>query len=68
MSDDQVLQRALALAHSGRVSGTTEIRRCLASEGFSYAQIAAVLDGRGMQRILRAAMKAARGAAPSAVP
>ena len=66
MSDRRIVERALDIARSGKVSNATQIRRQLAAEGFTFFEVAGALDGRHMQGQLRAAIKAARGAVTSA--
>jgi hypothetical protein len=60
MANQHLLERAFEIAASGTVSTTTELRRQLGAEGFSFSEVAAALEGQHVQGQLRAAIKAAR--------
>ena len=59
------LERALFLAQTGEVLSLGQIRKRMAKEGYSFADIAAALDGQITKRKLRDVISAAR-LAPSA--
>ena len=60
MTDQRILERVFQIAGSGEVSNTAAVRRRLRDEGYTFAEVAAALEGQQIQGKLRAAIKAAR--------
>ncbi len=54
-----LLERAFALADSGRVQSTKTLRRALVEEGYGHGEVASALTGLGIRRELKARILAA---------
>ena len=60
---ETVVERALAIARSGAVTSTTDVRRRLQAEGYSFVEVSVELGGAHIRSQLRDAIIAARGLA-----